>query len=144
MNPTSAENHQHADWRRHAAQVVPRTLAHIGGRGVPARSGRTFTAINPATEAVIAEVASCDAPDVDDAVRAARHAFESGVWSRCAPAERKRVADAFSVGKAGGLHRSGSGGGSGVRRRSWITNGNREVASRQRRVSVSVSAVHAR
>ncbi|VWC97163.1 aldehyde dehydrogenase [Burkholderia lata] len=91
MNPTSAENHQHADWRRLAAQVVPRTLAHIGGRSVPARSGRTFAAINPATEAVIAEVASCDAPDVDDAVRAARHAFESGVWSRCAPAERKRV-----------------------------------------------------
>ncbi|OXJ06930.1 aldehyde dehydrogenase [Burkholderia sp. HI2500] len=91
MNPTSAETLQHANWRRLAAQVVPRTLAQIGGRGVPARSGRTFTAINPATEAVIAEVASCDAPDVDDAVRAARHAFESGVWSRCAPAERKRV-----------------------------------------------------
>ena len=91
MNPTSAETLQHADWRRLAAQVVPRTLAHIGGRGVPARNGRTFAAINPATEAVIAEVASCDAPDVDDAVRAARHAFESGVWSRCAPAERKRV-----------------------------------------------------
>ncbi|NHV28463.1 aldehyde dehydrogenase [Burkholderia sp. D-99] len=91
MHPTSAENHQHADWRRFAAQVVPRTLAHIGGRSVPARSGRTFAAINPATEAVIAEVASCDATDVDDAVRAARHAFESGAWSRCAPAERKRV-----------------------------------------------------
>lgn len=91
MNPTSTENLQLADWRRLAAQVVPRTLAHIGGRSVPARSGRTFVAINPATEAVIAEVASCDAPDVDDAVRAARNAFESGVWSRCAPAERKRV-----------------------------------------------------
>ncbi|POM14315.1 aldehyde dehydrogenase [Burkholderia cepacia] len=91
MNPTSAENHQHADWRRLAARVEPRTLAHIGGRSVPARSGRTFAAINPATEAVIAEVASCDTADVDDAVRAARHAFESGVWSRCAPAERKRV-----------------------------------------------------
>lgn len=91
MNPTSTENLQLADWRQLAAQVVPRTLAHIGGRSVPARSGRTFVAINPATEAVIAEVASCDAPDVDDAVRAARNAFESGVWSRCAPAERKRV-----------------------------------------------------
>ncbi|EGD03183.1 aldehyde dehydrogenase (acceptor), partial [Burkholderia sp. TJI49] len=58
---------------------------------MPARSGQTFAAINPATEAVIAEVASCDAADVDAAVRAARRAFESGVWSRCAPAERKRV-----------------------------------------------------
>ncbi|KWF08680.1 aldehyde dehydrogenase [Burkholderia pseudomultivorans] len=91
MNPTSAETYQHADWRRLAAQVTPGTLAHIDGRNVPARSGQTFAAINPATEAVIAEVASCDAVDVDAAVRAARHAFESGVWSRCAPAERKRV-----------------------------------------------------
>ncbi|AOI90055.1 aldehyde dehydrogenase [Burkholderia pseudomultivorans] len=91
MNPTSAETYQHADWRRLAAQVTPGTLAHIDGRNVPARSGQTFAAINPATEAVIAEVASCDAADVDAAVRAARRAFESGVWSRCAPAERKRV-----------------------------------------------------
>ncbi|AIO30939.1 aldehyde dehydrogenase family protein [Burkholderia cenocepacia] len=91
MNPTSAETYQHADWRRLAAQVTPGTLAHIDGCNVPARSGQTFAAINPATEAVIAEVASCDAADVDAAVRAARHAFESGVWSRCAPAERKRV-----------------------------------------------------
>ncbi|WP_175751401.1 aldehyde dehydrogenase [Burkholderia anthina] len=91
MNPTSTENYRHADWRQLAAQMTPRTLAHIAGRNVPARSGHTFAAINPATEAVIAEVASCDAADIDDAVRAAREAFESGVWSRCAPAERKRV-----------------------------------------------------
>ena len=91
MNPTSTENYRHADWRQLAAQIAPRTLAHIAGRNVPARSGHTFAAINPATEAVIAEVASCDAADIDDAVRAAREAFESGVWSRCAPAERKRV-----------------------------------------------------
>ncbi|MGS0897116.1 aldehyde dehydrogenase [Burkholderia stagnalis] len=91
MNPTSIETCLHADWRRLAAQIIPRTLAHIDGRNVPARSGRTFTAINPATEAAIADVASCDAPDIDDAVRAARNAFESGVWSRCAPTERKRV-----------------------------------------------------
>ncbi|AXK67378.1 aldehyde dehydrogenase [Burkholderia sp. IDO3] len=91
MNPTSTENYRHADWRQLAAQIAPRTLAHIAGRNVPARSGHTFAAINPATEAVIAEVASCNAADIDDAVRAAREAFESGVWSRCAPAERKRV-----------------------------------------------------
>ncbi|QTD94804.1 aldehyde dehydrogenase [Burkholderia anthina] len=91
MNPTSTENYRHADWRQLAAQIAPRTLAHIAGRNAPARSGHTFAAINPATEAVIAEVASCDAADIDDAVRAAREAFESGVWSRCAPAERKRV-----------------------------------------------------
>jgi gamma-glutamyl-gamma-aminobutyraldehyde dehydrogenase len=36
-------------------------------------------------------VAFCDAPDIDDAVRAARRTFDAGSWSRCAPAERKRV-----------------------------------------------------
>jgi len=40
---------------------------------------------------VIAAVAACDADDVDRAVRGARAAFESGVWSRLAPKQRKRV-----------------------------------------------------
>lgn len=74
-----------------AADIVPRARAHIGGRFVDAQSGATFEAINPATEQVIAHVASGDAADIDAAVRAARASFEAGHWSRCAPAERKRV-----------------------------------------------------
>jgi 4-(gamma-glutamylamino)butanal dehydrogenase len=83
--------YSHQDWRRMAADINPRTRAHIGGRFVDAQSGATFEAINPATEQVIAHVASGDAADIDAAVRAARAAFEAGHWSRCAPAERKRV-----------------------------------------------------
>ena len=49
--------------------------------------------MNPATGAVLAEVARGDAADVDRAVRAARAAFEDGRWSRKAPAERKEVLD---------------------------------------------------
>jgi len=64
--------HSYAGWQRLAADIVPRTQAHIGGRFVDAQSAETFKAINPATEAVIAEVASCDTADVDAAVRAAR------------------------------------------------------------------------
>lgn len=74
-----------------AADINPRTQAHIGGRFVDAQGGATFEAFNPATEQVLAAVASGDAADIDAAVRAARAAFDAGHWSRCAPAERKRV-----------------------------------------------------
>jgi len=79
------------DWQlRAAAQRFP-TLALIDGQAVAAQSGATFSAINPATGAVLAEVAACGDADVDAAVRAARQAFESGVWARRSPAERKAV-----------------------------------------------------
>jgi gamma-glutamyl-gamma-aminobutyraldehyde dehydrogenase len=67
------------------------TQAFIGGLHVPAQSGATFAAINPATGKTLAQVAACSDADVDAAVRAARQAFESGVWSRRSPTERKAV-----------------------------------------------------
>lgn len=68
-----------------------RTKAFIDGKFVAAQSGQTFTTENPATGKPLAEIAACDAPDVDRAVKAARKAFDSGVWSRMKPGERKRV-----------------------------------------------------
>ncbi len=68
-----------------------RTKAFIDGRAVDAVSGETFDCVSPITGEVIAQVASCDRADVDAAVRGARAAFESGVWSRMAPTGRKRV-----------------------------------------------------
>jgi acyl-CoA reductase-like NAD-dependent aldehyde dehydrogenase len=73
-----------------------RTQAFVDGRYVDAASGETFDCINPATGRTIASVASCDAEDVDRAVRGARAAFESGVWSRLAPKQRKRVLIRFA------------------------------------------------
>jgi len=87
----SVDTYSQLDWQRMAAALSPRTQAHIGGRCTDAHSGKTFEAINPATEAVIAQLAACDAADIDDAVRAARASFEAGHWSRCPSAERKRV-----------------------------------------------------
>lgn len=79
------------EWQlRAAAQRFP-TLAMINGQQVPALSGATFASINPATGATLAQVAACDAADVDVAVAAARQAFEAGVWSQRSPAERKAV-----------------------------------------------------
>ena len=73
------------------ASVRPPTRALIGGRSVDAASGRTFATLNPATGAELAEVAECEAEDVDRAVAAARAAFEDGPWGRMAPADRKRL-----------------------------------------------------
>jgi len=68
-----------------------RSQAFVDGAYVDAASGETFDCINPATGQAIASVAACDAEDIDRAVRGARAAFESGVWSRKAPKQRKRV-----------------------------------------------------
>jgi 4-(gamma-glutamylamino)butanal dehydrogenase len=79
------------DWEAMAATLAPQAGAFVDGRYAPAASGRTFPSVNPATGATVAEVASCDAADVDRAVAAARAAFESGAWSRTDPAQRRRV-----------------------------------------------------
>ncbi len=80
----------HGDWVRAAARLRPRTAAFVDGDWVEAKSGKTFTDTNPATGQVVAEVAACEADEIDLAVAAARRAFEDGRWSRLAVAERKR------------------------------------------------------
>lgn len=77
-------------WRSKAADLSIEGRAFIHGRYVLALSGKTFDCINPANGRVLAPIAACDAADVDVAVRSAREAFESGTWSRIAPAERKK------------------------------------------------------
>jgi len=49
----------------------------IGGRWVPARSGRTFTNLNPATGAALGEFPDSGPDDVDAAVQAARGAMRA-------------------------------------------------------------------
>ncbi|MGM0856424.1 MAG: aldehyde dehydrogenase [Pseudomonadota bacterium] len=80
-----------ADWQSKAALLSFETHAFINGEFVAAADGSTLTSINPATGNVLAEVASCDAQDAERATQAARATFESGVWSRCHPSQRKRV-----------------------------------------------------
>ncbi|TCT04754.1 aldehyde dehydrogenase [Aquabacter spiritensis] len=73
-----------------------RTDAFIGGRFVAAASGRRFTAVNPATGRPLAEVAACDAADIDRAVAAARAAFDDRRWAGLKPSERKRILVRFA------------------------------------------------
>ncbi len=74
-----------------ASEMRFRTQAFIDGTFVDARSGQRFVTENPATGRPLTEVAQCESADVDQAVASARRAFESGVWSRCKPSERKRI-----------------------------------------------------
>src|SRR5262245_35242407 len=52
----------------------------IGGGWVEAASGETFASVNPATGDELVQVASAGKADVDEAVKAARQAFESDSW----------------------------------------------------------------
>ena len=79
----------------HLSEATSRFLAgkhqaFIGGEWVDAMSGKTFETFDPGTGRVIAQVAECDAADVDKAVAAARAAFE-GPWSRTTGSERARM-----------------------------------------------------
>jgi acyl-CoA reductase-like NAD-dependent aldehyde dehydrogenase len=86
-----ARNPKVREW---LASVQPRLL--INNEWVPARSGKTFETINPASEQVLAVVAEGGQADVDDAVKAARRAVEEGAWSRMGPADRSRVLRRFA------------------------------------------------
>ncbi len=63
----------------------------IGGKWTPAKSGKTFETINPANEEVLALVAEGGKADVDEAVKAARKAFEESRWPRLNPHQRARM-----------------------------------------------------
>lgn len=79
------------DFAELAKALEFRTQAFINGKFVDAVSGKTFATLNPATGKEIAQIAECDAQDVDIAVAAAKAAFEDGRWSQQPPKERKRA-----------------------------------------------------
>ncbi len=63
----------------------------IGGKWMPAKSGKTFETINPSNEEVLALIAEGDKADVDEAVKAARKAFDEGAWPNMGPHQRARL-----------------------------------------------------
>ncbi|MDZ4658843.1 MAG: aldehyde dehydrogenase family protein [Bythopirellula sp.] len=79
-----------------SSKKVPRPEVHqtqcfIGGKWIPAASGKTFDTIHPATEEVIAQVAEGDKADIDLAVKAARKQFDGGEWSKMDARDRGRL-----------------------------------------------------
>ncbi|MCL4766096.1 MAG: aldehyde dehydrogenase [Hyphomicrobiaceae bacterium] len=79
------------EYKAIAAGLSLPAQAFIDGSFRPAKSGKTFDTINPATGKVLAKIAACGEEDVDFAVEKARDAFEDGRWSRLHPGERKAV-----------------------------------------------------
>ncbi|HEV3437707.1 MAG TPA: aldehyde dehydrogenase family protein [Gemmata sp.] len=63
----------------------------IGGKWVASASGKTFPTLNPTSGETICNIAEGDKADIDLAVKAARHAFESGPWSKMNPSDRSRL-----------------------------------------------------
>jgi aldehyde dehydrogenase (NAD+) len=73
---------------RDIARLKPSYGIYLNGEFRNGR-GEAVKTINPATEEPLAEIAEADATDVDDAVSAARAAYQ-GTWSRTTPAERSK------------------------------------------------------
>ena len=87
---STAQREISAEQRVQAFLAEPRKML-INGRWTGAVSGKTFQTHNPATGEILAEVAEGDKEDIDQAVRAARAAFESKSWRRMSPAQRGRA-----------------------------------------------------
>ncbi len=78
-----------------AGLTLPRAPFIDGGfRG--GASDWTLPTYNPATGALLAEIAACGPEEVDFAVGKAREAYQDGRWSRLHPAERKATLQRFA------------------------------------------------
>ncbi|BAQ80321.1 aldehyde dehydrogenase [Pseudomonas sp. St29] len=85
-----------SDWEQHFQSLSLEGRAFIDGQYCAAASGATFECLSPVDGRFLANVASTDQADADRAVAVARQAFNSGVWSGKAPAERKRILIRFA------------------------------------------------
>lgn len=86
----------HKEWSQLANSMEFISDAFIDGAFVPSVSGETFATINPATQEVLAEVASCQEADANIAVKAAKTAFRSGIWSHMPALQRKKLLQGFA------------------------------------------------
>ncbi|MBX5041300.1 aldehyde dehydrogenase [Rhizobium lentis] len=73
-----------------AKEISPRELL-IAGQLRPARSGAVLEVLSPLNGKHLTTIADAGKEDVEAACLSARAAFDSGVWSRAAPAHRKKV-----------------------------------------------------
>ncbi|WP_095047960.1 aldehyde dehydrogenase [Pseudomonas sp. Irchel s3h9] len=84
------------DWEQRFQSLTIEARAFINGEYRPAISGDTFECLSPVDGRFLASVASTDEADANLAVEVARQSFESGVWAKKAPAERKRILIRFA------------------------------------------------
>jgi aldehyde dehydrogenase (NAD+) len=85
-DPSSSSSDICSRRRDTAEEVLSRdTYRHyIGGEWVSAANGETFRTVDPTSGEALAEAQAGTAPDIDQAVAAAREAFEGG-WGDTHP-----------------------------------------------------------
>jgi 4-(gamma-glutamylamino)butanal dehydrogenase len=79
---------QQADIEKLRHLLVPEQAHWIAGRDVSGKS--SLPVVSPLDGKSFTSIAEGTAADVDHAVASARSSFESGAWSKAAPAERKK------------------------------------------------------
>jgi gamma-glutamyl-gamma-aminobutyraldehyde dehydrogenase/4-guanidinobutyraldehyde dehydrogenase/NAD-dependent aldehyde dehydrogenase len=84
------------NWHERAKALTLDGRAFINGERTWARGERKFDNLSPIDGRYLSQTARCDAADVDQAVSAARRAFDSGRWAGQAPAQRKRTLVRFA------------------------------------------------
>jgi len=80
------------------ATVMPKSdvkqyQMYIDGRWTGAANGATYEVVDPASEEVIARVPRAGVADAEEAVRAAREAFDHGPWPKMKAVERAAILD---------------------------------------------------
>lgn len=73
------------------SDTYSRDTLYIDGAWVPARGKGKIDVVSAFTEQVVAQVPQASREDIDDAVAAARSAFDTGPWPRMTPAQRIEV-----------------------------------------------------
>ncbi|HBA34723.1 MAG TPA: aldehyde dehydrogenase PuuC [Gammaproteobacteria bacterium] len=84
------------NWEEKAKAVRVETRLFIDGQYSESASGETFPCMSPIDGREIAAVSAGGSEDIDRAVKAARSAFQKGVWRKLPPAKRKRILLAFA------------------------------------------------
>jgi len=78
------------------AQSIPPQSLYINGQPAVSQSTGVLDVISPIDGSKLTTLVDASADDVDTAVNVARQTFDSGVWSRAAPAQRKKVMHAIA------------------------------------------------
>lgn len=68
----------------------------INGKLVDSKGGKKFEVFNPATEEVIGHAVAGTVEDVDEAVKAAKNAFDHGEWRKMSAWERAKIMNKFA------------------------------------------------
>ncbi|MDG2249829.1 MAG: aldehyde dehydrogenase [Gammaproteobacteria bacterium] len=79
------------EWQAAATALKIDGRAFINGRRCSSSSGEARPTLNPANGETLTNVAYCNAEDANTAIATSRATFESGVWSRMAPTDRKMI-----------------------------------------------------